>query len=301
MKILLLGKDGQVGRQLEYSLASIGQVQAVGRESLDLAHLDRIRPFIEVSRPDIIVNAAAYTNVEQAEGEAELVFRVNCDAVGILATVASEIGSTFVHYSTDYVFDGELERPYREDDPTGPLNVYGRSKLAGEERILSSGASAIIFRASWIYGRHGKNFPKAILTQAQKKKKLTVVTDSIGAPTEASLIASVTVKALMLKRMGVIPKGVNIYHVAPGGATSWFDFARFIIRCAREHGMDLALTDSDVIPIVQEDLKSKAKRPRNSRLETAKLRNELNIDLPEWEVDVVRLVKSMGSGELNDL
>ncbi len=301
MTILLLGKNGQVGRQLQRSLAPVGDLRAVDRATLDLAHPECIRPFLDALQPRIIVNAAAYTAVDQAEQNSDLVNLINCEAVDILARGAKDLDALFVHYSTDYVFDGELDRPYREDDATGPLNVYGQSKLAAERRVAESCADALIFRASWIYGDQGKNFPTTILQQAQSGRSLRVVADSIGAPTDAALIADVTAASIVKYIKGGMAPGLSIYHLAAAGETSWFDYARFIIGCAQKQGLTLTLDQDDVLPILQKDFNNPAQRPKNSRLDTTKLRTELGIDLPDWTVGVDQFVKRHGQGEQREV
>lgn len=286
--ILLLGNTGQVGSELVRALAPLGAVQALDRAALDLADPDAIRQAVRDSDPSLIVNAAAYTAVDQAESEPELAMAVNGIAPGILAEEAAGRGIALVHYSTDYVFDGAADRPYREDDPTGPINAYGRTKLAGEQAVRAGGAAHLILRSSWIYAKTGRNFLTTMQRLAAERDELTVVDDQLGNPTWARAIADAT--ALVLRRLGqpgdagAMAERGGLYHLAAGGQTSWAGFAAAII----EHGHARALAGRPapkakrVKPIPTTDYPTPAARPAYSVLDCGKLRAQFGIGLLDW-------------------
>lgn len=295
MNILLLGKDGQVGWELQRSLALLGEVHACGREQADLTDLDGLRRLVRRLRPDAIVNAAAYTAVDRAESEPDLARRINAEAPAVLAEEAARAGAWLVHYSTDYVFDGNKSGAYAETDPPAPINAYGRGKRAGEEAILASGCRHLIFRASWVYGAHGANFPKTILRLAAERRELKVVADQFGAPTGAELIADVTAHALRAVLGGAeVPSGV--YHLAAAGETSWHAYARFVVATAIESGAILATAPDAVLPISSAEYPGAARRPLNSRLDTGKLRRTFGLVLPGWHEPVRRVVAEVLDG-----
>lgn len=294
MKILLLGKNGQIGWELLRSLAPLGEVVALDRgggDGLvgDLADAAGLRATVAAVAPDVIVNAAAYTAVDRAESEPELVHRINADGPGALAAEAAARGIWLVHYSTDYVFDGSGSRPWREDDPTGPLSVYGKSKLAGEEAIQASGCPHLILRTSWVYTARGAdNFAYTILNLAREREKLTVIADQIGAPTRAGLIADVTAH-LVRDVMRGVGGSSGLYHLVAAGETSWHNYARFIVDEARRRGM--ALKAREILPIPSSAWRSSvAVRPLNSRLDTTRLQRDFGIHLPDWQCGVRRLL-----------
>lgn len=281
MTIVVLGRDGQVGFELRRSLAPLGPVVAFGRRDCDLADAAALRRTIAAARPTVIVNAAAYTQVDRAESEPDLAFAVNAAAPAALASVAAECGALLVHYSTDYVFDGAKTAPYLEDDATNPVNAYGASKLAGERAVTESGAAHLIFRTSWVYGAVGANFAKTMLRLAAERDALSIVADQTGAPTSAALIADVTAQVLGRRRLGhACPSGV--YHLAAGGETTWFDYARTVIAAAERAGRPLRCRAEAVRPIATADYPTPAKRPANSRLSTAKLADTFGLMLPDW-------------------
>lgn len=267
MRILLTGATGQVGWELRKSLAPLGEVKFFDRFGLDLADIPPLIAAVRSLQPDVVVNAAAYTAVDKAESERDQAFAVNATAPRVLAEEAKRIGSLLVHYSTDYVFDGEKTAPYVEDDVPSPINVYGESKLAGEEAIRKSGCRHLILRTSWVYGPRGKNFYLTMLRIAKERPELRIVDDQIGAPTSSLAIARATTQLL--------PKGAEgLFHMTAGGATSWCGFARAILARAG--------IPTPVIAIRTEDYPTPAKRPRNSRLDCSRLLREHGVLLAPW-------------------
>lgn len=289
--ILLLGKDGQVGRELQRTLLPLGNLIAKGRKEADLGDLDTLQAVLEATRPNLIVNAAAYTAVDKAESDAERAFRINAEAVELLASYAGKAKALLVHYSTDYVFDGKKNGPYLETDLPQPLSVYGRSKRAGEEVIAASGCDALVFRTSWVFSQHGGNFIKTILRLAQERDSLNVVADQFGAPTSAELLADVTALAISGFRTQVLPGG--LYHLAAGGETSWHGLASHVVRRAQQNGLHLSLAPERIIPIAAEGYPLPAPRPKNSRLETLRLTTRLKITLPNWTLHANRAIDQL--------
>lgn len=289
-KILLLGKNGQVGWELQRSLAPIGQLLALDRNEYggDLTRLADLQKLIADYRPNIIVNAAAYTAVDRAEAEPQLATAINSEAVHTLATLARQYNSWLIHYSTDYVFDGSGNKPWLETDTTKPLNSYGVSKLAGEQAIAQATEKYLILRTSWVYGGYGNNFIKTMLRLAQTKEELSVVADQIGAPTGAELLADVT--AQLLKQLD--PQVAGLYHLTAGGETSWYDYANFIFAEAKQYSAEQLLI-KDVKAIASEAYPTPAKRPLNSRLSTEKLTATFDINLPEWQLGVSRVIAEL--------
>lgn len=290
MKILLFGKNGQVGWELQRSLAPLGELIALNSTSGefcgDLTNLTGLKKTIRKIAPDVIVNAAAYTAVDKAESEPELAHILNAQAPDILAQEARQLNAWLIHYSTDYVFNGAGNQPYLETDVTDPLNIYGKSKLEGEKNIIASGCSYLIFRTSWIYATNGNNFIKTILRLAQQRDKLEVVNDQIGSPTGAELLADITAYTLFsLKHK---PEVSGLYHLVAGGYTSWYDFAGFILEYARCVNFPLKIQSDTLLPIASKDFPLPAKRPLNSRLNTSKLENTFNLILPAWQTGVSR-------------
>ncbi len=285
MTILLLGATGQVGYELRRSLQGLGEIVAPARARLDLADLAGMADAVRALKPALIVNAAAYTAVERAESEPELAFRINAEAPAILAREARALGAAMVHYSTDYVFDGSKNSPYREDDAAAPLNVYGRSKLAGERAISESGISHLILRTSWVYGMRGNNFLLAMLKRAREQGKLRVVSDQFGAPTWSRTIAEITAHLLADASVGCNEwweRHSGIYHLACAGQTSWHGFAEAIMAAAN--------IDCEVEAIAAADYPSQVRRPRNSVLDCRKLASLFG-ELPNWE-DALKLCMS---------
>ena len=287
MKILLLGKNGQVGWELQRTLAPLAEVVALDLgEGCDLTDETGLRATVAAVSPDVIVNAAAYTAVDRAESEPELAHRVNATALEVLAGEAAARGIWLVHYSTDYVFDGSGERPWREDDPTGPLSAYGRTKLAGEEAIRASGCRHLILRTSWVYAAHGSNFVRTMLKLAAERERLTVISDQVGAPTGADLIADVT--AHLVRNIRTMNRPGGLYHLVASGETNWHAYASLVIGEARRRG--LALKVKEIAPICTSDWPTPATRPLNSRLDTTKLRTDFDLHLPDWQFGVMRLL-----------
>jgi dTDP-4-dehydrorhamnose reductase len=291
MNILLLGKDGQVGRELQRTLLPFGDVAAFNRNQADLGNLDELEHRVRRMKPDLIVNAAAYTAVDKAESDRDTAFRINRDAVAVLADYAAQNGALLVHYSTDYVFDGDKTGAYLETDPTHPLSVYGLSKRAGEEAITASGCQALIFRTSWVFSSHGNNFIKTILRLAREKNNLNIVADQFGAPTSAELIADVTALAVAGYRAGRLAGG--IYHLTANGETHWHHLACHTVDRALANGARLQLEASAIRPIGTEDYPLPAKRPGNSRLNTGLLSSRLGLQLPDWTIHVNRAIDQL--------
>jgi dTDP-4-dehydrorhamnose reductase len=287
-KILLLGKDGQVGWELQRALVPLGELTALNRAECDLANPAQIQAALEQYEPEVIVNAAAYTAVDKAETDQAMALRINVDAVAELALYAREMGSLLVHYSTDYVFDGNKTEAYVEDDITNPLSVYGSTKLAGENKIRDALCRHLIFRTSWVYAARGGNFAKTMLRLAQERDALNVIDDQIGAPTSAELIADVTAHALRDVLSGRAPGGT--YHLAAAGETSWYGYAKFVIDRARQQGVSLKLEDAALKPIPASDYPLPAKRPQNSRLNTQLLERSFALKLPQWQQGVARVL-----------
>jgi dTDP-4-dehydrorhamnose reductase len=288
--ILLLGRNGQVGWELQRTLAPLGKVVATeakgGPLSADLEDFDSLARAVREVRPQLIVNAAAYTAVDRAESEPDKAMRVNGEAPGVLAELAAEQGAGLVHYSTDYVFGGDAERPYRENDITGPQGVYGQSKLAGEAAIRQSGAAHLILRTAWVYGSRGHNFLLTMLRLMREREEIGVVADQSGAPTWSRLIAEATALLVMRCREGekAIPEGRGgLYHLACGGQTTWFGFASAIRERALELGV-LKEPCACVKPITTAEYPTPASRPAFSVLDCGKLREDFALELPGWEI-----------------
>ena len=292
MKILLLGKNGQVGWELQRSLAPLGEVIALdsGSQELcgDFTNLQGLAQTVRNVAPDIIVNAAAHTAVDKAESEAELVRTINALAPGVLAQEAKRSNAWLIHYSTDYVFDGHGDKPWLETDAAAPLNVYGASKLEGEQLIQQSGCKHLIFRTSWVYGARGGNFAKTMLRLAQERDSLNVINDQIGAPTGADLLADITAHAIRSAQLK--PELSGLYHLVAGGETSWHGYASFVIDFARRAGIPLKVTPEAINPVPTSAFPTPAKRPLNSRLDTAKLQHTFDLILPHWQTGVTRML-----------
>lgn len=293
MKVLLLGKNGQVGWELQRSLATLGEVVALdfdtpGEWRADFSQPEALAPMLRAIRPDVVVNAAAHTAVDKAESEPELARTINATAPGVLAREAAALGAWLVHYSTDYVFDGSGSAPRPEDAPTGPLSVYGRTKLEGEQAIRAAGGRHLILRTSWVYAARGGNFAKTMLRLAAERETLNVIDDQVGAPTGADLLADVTAHAL--RRVRAEPALGGTYHCAAGGETSWHGYARFAIEWARAAGVPIRVAPDAIRPIPTSGYPTPAQRPLNSRLDTGKIRRAFDLVLPPWQQGVERLL-----------
>jgi len=286
MKLLLFGKGGQVGWELQRSLAPLGEVVAFDSRQADFTQPETLAAIVRDMRPDAIVNAAAHTAVDKAESELERAQAINAEAPAVLAREAAALGAWLVHYSTDYVFDGSGSTPRNETAPTAPLSVYGRSKLDGEVRIRASGCKHLILRTSWVYGARGGNFARTMLRLAGEREKLTVINDQIGAPTGADLLADITAHALRAVRQR--PELSGTYHAVAAGETSWHGYASFVIDWARANGLPLKV--QAVEPIPTSAYPTPARRPLNSRLDTRKLRECFDIVLPPWQLGVERML-----------
>ncbi len=291
MKILLLGKNGQVGWELQRSLAPLGEVLALDRNSRshcgDLSNLEGLADTVRVFRPDVVVNAAAYTAVDKAESDQSTANLINALAPEVLARACAAIGAYLVHFSTDYVFDGAGQKPWLESDATGPLNVYGHSKLAGEKGIAKQGAKHVIFRTSWVYGTQGGNFAKTMLRLAQEREKMAVINDQFGAPTGAALLADIT--ALCLQRIQPEqhePYLSGIYHLAAAGETTWHAYAKYVLQQAQSLKPSLKYTVKEVAAVATTEFPTPAARPLNSRLNCSQLENALQLKLPAWQTGV---------------
>jgi dTDP-4-dehydrorhamnose reductase len=292
MRILLLGKNGQVGWELQRSLAPLGELIALDRHSTDycgdLSQPDAIAQTVKTLKPTVIVNAAAYTAVDKAETETELAYTINAKAPEALAQAAKQIGAWLVHYSTDYVFNGSGNQAWQETDAVAPLSVYGQSKLAGEQAIQAAEGLHLIFRTSWVYAARGNNFAKTMLRLAKERDQLSVINDQIGAPTGAELLADVTAHAI---RSGLQkPELSGLYHLAAAGETSWYNYARYVLDYARQRGIELKTAENAISPIPTSAYPTPAQRPLNSRLNIEKLQNQFDLQLPDWQLGVERML-----------
>lgn len=295
LKILLLGAQGQVGWELQRSLALLGNVIALTRNELNVESLDNVRYTVQEHNPQIIVNAVAYTNVDKAETESTLATRVNADMVAILADEIKKTNGLLIHYSTDYVFDGNLNRSYSEDDLQNPLNVYGITKQLSENLIKASGCNYLIFRTSWVHAARGKNFINTMLRLIKDKEQLNIVADQVGTPTSAALIADVSAIAIQnMVKDGVIDASLSgIYHLTAAGETSWYDYARYITSLAQQLGYAVKVTADKIHPLSTADYGSPAARPAYSVLNTSKLSKQFNVVLPDWQSLVKRTVSEV--------
>jgi len=294
MKILILGKNGQVGWELQRALVPLGEVIALDRSGYDaksmlcgdLSDLEGLHQTIASLKPDVIVNAAAYTVVDKAESEPELARLINAQAPKLLAEEAKKIGALLIHYSTDYVFNGEGEVPWREVDQPAPINQYGQSKFEGEQAIQRSSCKHLIFRTSWVYAAKGNNFAKTMLRLASERQSLSVINDQIGAPTDAALLADCTAHAIYQSIRN--PQLLGLYHLTASGETTWYEYAKLVIEHAKSMGIKLMA--EKMIAINTSDYPTPARRPHNSRLDSAKFCNSFNLVLPKWQDGVIRML-----------
>jgi len=293
-KILLLGKDGQLGFELRRSLAPLGEVAAAGRREGDLTHPLQLARLVRREKPDVIVNAAAFTAVERAEEDPVRAMRINGEAAGELAALAASRGALIVHYSSDYVFDGAKAGSYVESDVPAPLNAYGRSKLAGERAVRAMNPAHLLFRTSWVYGAFGDNFLKTVLMALRQAEALRVVDDQRGAPTGAAFIADAT--ALVLARyfaQGRDGFPFGLYHLAAAGAASWHEYACFIAAQARRAGLPVNLRPEEILPVASGQYPAAARRPLNSRLDTRLLARVFGIHAPPWRDGVAHALATL--------
>ena len=293
MKILLLGKNGQVGWELQRALAPLGELVALDFDSpgpltADFSNPESLAATVRAVAPQLIVNAAAHTAVDKAESEVDFARALNAGSPAVLAREAAALGAWLMHYSTDYVFDGSGSAPWREDSPTGPLSVYGTTKLEGEDAIRASGCRHLIFRTSWVYAARGSNFAKTMLKLAKERDTLTVIDDQVGSPTGADLLADLTAHALRAARAR--PELAGTYHAVAAGETSWHGYARHVIEFARAAGQPIKVAADAVRPVPTSAFPTPAKRPANSRMDTARLRERFGLVLPTWQSGVERML-----------
>ncbi len=292
MNILLFGKGGQVGWELQRSLSVLGTVTALDFDSTehcgDFANPAGVAETVRALRPDIIVNAAAHTAVDKAESESDFARTLNATTPGAIAQEAAKLGAWLVHYSTDYVFNGSGSRPWVETDAPAPLSVYGRTKLEGEQLIAQSGAKHLILRTSWVYAARGGNFAKTMLRLAQERERLTVIDDQWGAPTGADLLADVTAHAL--RHLLQHPADAGLYHLVAAGETNWNEYAKYVLAVAAKHPVAEKIIAKEVAPVPTSAFPTPAARPHNSRLDTTKLRSTFGLTLPHWQTGVARML-----------
>lgn len=293
MKILVTGKNGQLGFELQRALAPLGEVVAVGHADCDLADAEAVRALMEQVHPDVVVNSAAYTAVDKAESDQAAAFAVNAEAPRVIGEEAVRHGAFVIHYSTDYVFSGDKADPYTELDAPAPKSVYGASKLAGELALAQANPRHLVLRTSWVVGAHGANFAKTMLRLAAEREQLAVVADQFGAPTSAALLADITAQLVSqhVRAGGDFPYGT--YHVAASGETNWHDYARFVIGEALAGGKMLKATPDAVAPLAASDYPAAAKRPANSRLDTRRFRTTFGLHLPHWKEGVRHVLQQI--------
>ncbi len=288
MNILLLGKGGQVGWELQRALAPLGHITAHDVDTADFTQPDQVAAIVRAVQPQVIVNAAAHTAVDKAESEPDVARLINAATPGAIAKEAAQLGALLVHYSTDYVFDGTGHAPRDENAPTAPLSVYGQTKLEGEHQIIASGCRHLILRTSWVYAARGGNFAKTMLRLAAELDQLKVINDQIGSPTGADLLADVTAHAVRAAHGN--PALAGLYHLVADGETSWYDYARYVIEWARKHGQAVRVQPEEILPVPTTEYPTPAKRPLNSRLATTKLKQAFGLQLPHWQQGVERML-----------
>lgn len=286
MKILLTGKNGQVGFELRRSLSVLGDIFAVDIEECDLQSEHAVKSLVQSYRPDVIINPAAYTAVDRAETDIDLCESVNTIAPGILATEAEKLGAMMIHFSTDYVFDGKKKTPYTEGDETNPQSVYGLTKLKGEKLVESNCSRHLILRTSWVVGAHGGNFAKTMLRLASEKDQLSVVADQYGAPTSAAVLGDLTSHLVRQAIHNPADFPYGLYHATASGSTNWHEYACHVIEKARASGKKITVPSSSIKPICSSEYPTPAKRPGNSQLDTSKFRNTFKLNLPDWKVSL---------------
>lgn len=293
MKILVTGKNGQVGHELMRSLDSLGDLVGVDVEDCDLTNIDAIEKLLERIKPDLIVNTAAYTAVDKAESDLGNAYAINVIAPEVFAKYASRKNIPIIHYSTDYVFDGTKEEPYVETDVAKTKSVYGQTKQLGEVAVRRHAPKHFILRTSWIFGVHGLNFLKTTLKLAQERDKLSVVSDQVGSPTSASLIADITAEIVKRLFESATSQKYGTYHVVSDGEVSWHGYAQYIVKVANKQGLNTRLAVEKISPVATKDYPLEAYRPLNSRLDTSKIRAAFNIQLPSWENQVDQVINTL--------
>jgi dTDP-4-dehydrorhamnose reductase len=293
VKLLLLGANGQVGWELQRALAPLGELTALrrGDRGGDLRDTAALTARMREVRPDVIVNAAAYTAVDKAESERDAAFAINAAAPGLLAREAQDLDALLVHYSTDYVFDGTGSAPWREDSPTGPINAYGESKLAGETAIRASGCRHLILRTSWVFAARGQNFARTMLRLAQEREELTVIDDQHGAPTGAELLADASAHAI--RTVVDEPSKAGTYHVASAGETTWHGYAQHVVATARKAGLPVRITPEGVRAVPSSAYVTAARRPYNSRLDSSRFETAFGLHMPDWRCGVDRMLAEL--------
>ena len=292
MKILLTGSNGQVGFELQKKLSTLGEVIATDREELDLTNLNAIKNFIDQTKPDIIINPAAYTAVDKAESEPDLAYLINVSAPEVLASMARELDIPLIHFSTDYVFDGLKKEAYVETDETNPQSVYGHTKCEGEEKVRTH-AKHIILRTSWVFGVHGNNFLKTMLRLIQEKDSLNIISDQWGSPASATILADVTFKIVDTIFKNKNFNDFGTYHVTSDGETNWFEYASLIVSELIQLNANIKCMPDHIRPILTSEYPTAAKRPSNSRLNTDKLKKTFMLELPHWESEVKRVLREI--------
>lgn len=298
MKILVTGKNGQVGYELQRSLTPLGEVVPVDVEDCDLTDTGAIVSLVEKVKPDLIVNPAAYTAVDKAEVEPKIAYAINATAPKILAAQANLLRIPIVHYSTDYIFDGIKDGVYVEDDPANPQSIYGKTKWQGEKNVRAMCSHHVILRTSWVFGAHGGNFLKTILKLAQERDELKIIADQFGAPTSARLLADSTAEIVTQLLSGGATKKAGTYHLVGAGETTWHGFAQKVVEMANELGVRTRVQAKDIQPIPTEAYPLPAPRPKNSKLNTGKIKAAFGIDIPEWSVDVEQVLKQVIAWEI---
>lgn len=294
LKILLTGKNGQVGFELRRALAPLGELIVVGQADCNLGDADALRELVRRVAPDVIVNPAAYTAVDKAESDQDMAFAVNAGAPAVLGEEAARLGALVVHYSTDYVFDGAKDGAYSEDDLPAPQSVYGRTKLAGERALAETNPRHLILRTSWVVGAHGGNFAKTMLRLAAERDQLSVVADQFGVPTSAALLADLTAHLVrQYRRDGGQSFPYGTYHVTTSGETNWCDYARFVIGAALVAGKTLRAGPEQVMPLRTEQYPTPAKRPANSRLDTSRFQETFGLRLPPWQESLSHVLEQI--------
>ncbi|UYM16426.1 dTDP-4-dehydrorhamnose reductase [Endozoicomonas euniceicola] len=283
MKILITGKNGQIGFELKRALAPFGEVVAIGKEECNFLNQDDIRRCVQSVNADIIVNPAAYTMVDKAESEQDKAFAINATAPGVIAQEAEKAGALLVHYSTDYVFNGQKQGGYTELDQPDPRSIYGLSKWQGEQAVFEASSKSLILRTSWVFGAYGNNFAKTMLRLAAEKEQLNIVADQFGAPTSAALIADITAQILAQYTRSAIPFKYGLYHITANGLTNWHEYAQYVIQKGINAGLPIKLGLKSVDAISSDEYPTPAFRPKNSQLDCSKLKTTFNVNLPPWQ------------------
>ena len=296
MKILLFGSSGQIGTYLHKSLTGLGEINACSRKDCDFNDLNQIKKTTTKYKPNIIVNAAAYTNVDKAESEKQMVKAINVDAVEIIAKAAKNLGALLIDYSFDYIFDGKKNSPYVENDKANPMSTYGLAKFQGEEKIRKSGCDHLIFRTSWIYSPNGRNFVNTVINLAREKDKLSIVDDQFGAPTSAEFVSEVTAHCI---RRGINSNNWGTYHLTAGNSVSWYEFAKYILNYLKSRRFTFRLDIENIVPVSSEDYESAAVRSKNSILSTELIKRTVELQIPSWETQVEQVLSKIKLREMD--